>query len=94
MIKLTGYRQVSPISFNVVYLLLQTYQKEISAQFYSSIIFNLLPDTALMLEALRLKILNLNVKLATTGFLNYALVTGNSEIFSGSPKIFFIFFFF
>lgn len=39
-----------------------------------------------MLEALRLKMLNLNIKLATTGFSNYALVTGDSEIFSESLK--------
>lgn len=77
---------MSSISFNAVYLLLQAYQKEISAQFYSSIIFNLLPDTALMLEAMRLKMLNLNIKLASTVFSNYALVTGDSEIFSGSLK--------
>jgi len=78
---------VSPsTSFNVVYLLLQTCQKEISAQFYSSIMFKLLPDIALMLEALRLKMLNLGIKLVDTGFSNYALVTGDSEIFSGSLK--------
>lgn len=81
-----GYRGVSSVSFNVVYLLLQTYQKEISAKFYSRLVFNLLPDTALMLEAPWLKMLNLSVKLATTGFSKYALVTGDSEIFSGSLK--------
>lgn len=58
---------MSSISFNMVCLLLQTYRTEIAAQFYSGVIFNLCPDTALMLEALRLKMLNLNVTLATTG---------------------------
>lgn len=67
---------------HLVHLLPKTYQKEISGQFYSSTVFNLLPHTALMMETLRIKVLNLNIKLASTGFSNYALVTGDSEIFS------------
>lgn len=61
--------------------------------FSSIIIFNVFPDTALMPETLQLDILNLIIKLATTGFSNYALVTGDSEVFSGSlkNKIFFQF---
>lgn len=61
---------------------------------YSNItIFNVFPDTALMPETLQLNMLNLIIKLATTGFSNYALVTGDSEVFSGSlkNKIFFQF---
>lgn len=88
-LQLEGYRQVSSISFTMVCLLLHTHQTEIAAQFYSGIIFNLCPDTALTLEALRFKMPNLNVKLAATGFSNYALVTGDSEIFSGSLTIVF-----